>query len=217
MRIMSSCSPSRLADALCVALAARSPLAIRCSSAPTVSERSHRQQSSRSSASASMYSQRKLVNPFHLRSSESSEQACAREWSCSPKLRFSQYRQDDSKVRYLFCTTIHSSRLTTKRCSTWVLSVKREYRCIMHRVKNWAQVQYAHSVSSPPIMSVTRVQIESIYQKPCIRTGDRATVVLRFIKHAEWLRPGDRFLFREGRVSTSRALGQRDHSVEATC
>lgn len=48
------------------------------------------------------------------------------------------------------------------------------------------------------------VQIESIIDKPCIRTGDRATVVLRFIKHGEFLRVGDRFLFREGRT---KALG----------
>ncbi|SGY23526.1 BQ5605_C019g08948 [Microbotryum silenes-dioicae] len=48
------------------------------------------------------------------------------------------------------------------------------------------------------------VQIEAIVDKACIRTGDRATVQFRFIKHAEFIRVGDRFLFREGRT---KALG----------
>jgi GTPase len=33
------------------------------------------------------------------------------------------------------------------------------------------------------------------------------SVTLRFIKHGEFLRVGDRFLFREGRVSEAFALG----------
>ena len=33
-----------------------------------------------------------------------------------------------------------------------------------------------------------------------IRTGDRATVVFRFVQRPEYLAPGDRILFREGRT-----------------
>lgn len=36
------------------------------------------------------------------------------------------------------------------------------------------------------------VQIEAILDKPCIRTGDRATVAFKFIKHAEYIRVGER-------------------------
>uniref|UniRef100_A0A069DZE2 GTP-binding protein 1 n=1 Tax=Panstrongylus megistus TaxID=65343 RepID=A0A069DZE2_9HEMI len=34
----------------------------------------------------------------------------------------------------------------------------------------------------------------------CLRTGDKATVHFRFIKHPEYLRPGQRLVFREGRT-----------------
>lgn len=33
-----------------------------------------------------------------------------------------------------------------------------------------------------------------------IRTGDRATVAFRFVQRPEWVRVGDRILFREGRT-----------------
>jgi GTPase len=33
-----------------------------------------------------------------------------------------------------------------------------------------------------------------------IRTGDRATVVFHFVQRPEYLSPGDRILFREGRT-----------------
>lgn len=33
-----------------------------------------------------------------------------------------------------------------------------------------------------------------------IRTGDRATVAFRFVQRPEYLAPGDRLLFREGRT-----------------
>jgi hypothetical protein len=33
-----------------------------------------------------------------------------------------------------------------------------------------------------------------------IRTGDRAVVAFRFVQRPEYLRPGDRLLFREGRT-----------------
>lgn len=50
------------------------------------------------------------------------------------------------------------------------------------------------------------VQIEQINNsdKSCIRTGDRATVRFAFIKNGEYIKEGDRFLFREGRT---KALG----------
>lgn len=35
---------------------------------------------------------------------------------------------------------------------------------------------------------------------PFIRTGDRATVAFRFVQRPEYLAPGDRLLFREGRT-----------------
>jgi hypothetical protein len=34
----------------------------------------------------------------------------------------------------------------------------------------------------------------------CLRTGDKAMVHFRFIKHPEYLRPGQRLVFREGRT-----------------
>ncbi|KAI2630582.1 P-loop containing nucleoside triphosphate hydrolase protein [Xylaria nigripes] len=40
--------------------------------------------------------------------------------------------------------------------------------------------------------------------RPFIRTGDRATVAFRFVQHPEYLIPGDRLIFREGRT---RGLG----------
>lgn len=48
------------------------------------------------------------------------------------------------------------------------------------------------------------VQIEAINEKSCIRTGDRAVVRFGFIKNAEFVKEGDRFLLREGRT---KALG----------
>ncbi len=36
--------------------------------------------------------------------------------------------------------------------------------------------------------------------RPFIRTGDRAMVAFRFIQRPEYLAPGDRLLFREGRT-----------------
>jgi hypothetical protein len=36
--------------------------------------------------------------------------------------------------------------------------------------------------------------------RPFIRTGDRATVAFRFVQRPEYLAPGDRLLFREGRT-----------------
>lgn len=34
----------------------------------------------------------------------------------------------------------------------------------------------------------------------CLRTGDKAHVHFRFIKHPEYLKPGQRMVFREGRT-----------------
>lgn len=34
----------------------------------------------------------------------------------------------------------------------------------------------------------------------CLRTGDKALVHFRFIKHPEYVRPGQRMVFREGRT-----------------
>lgn len=34
----------------------------------------------------------------------------------------------------------------------------------------------------------------------CLRTGDKAIVHFRFIKHPEYIRPGQRMVFREGRT-----------------
>ncbi|GAA6064648.1 hypothetical protein JCM10212_005234 [Sporobolomyces blumeae] len=48
------------------------------------------------------------------------------------------------------------------------------------------------------------IQIEGIVNAPAVRTGDRATIRFKFIKHSEYLKIGDRFLFREGRT---KALG----------
>lgn len=36
--------------------------------------------------------------------------------------------------------------------------------------------------------------------KDCLRTGDKAKVKFRFIKHPEYIRPGQRMVFREGRT-----------------
>lgn len=34
----------------------------------------------------------------------------------------------------------------------------------------------------------------------CLRTGDKALVRFRFIKHPEYIKPGQRMVFREGRT-----------------
>lgn len=34
----------------------------------------------------------------------------------------------------------------------------------------------------------------------CLRTGDKALVHFRFIKHPEYIKPGQRMVFREGRT-----------------
>lgn len=34
----------------------------------------------------------------------------------------------------------------------------------------------------------------------CLRTGDKAVVRFRFIKHPEYIKPGQRMVFREGRT-----------------
>lgn len=34
----------------------------------------------------------------------------------------------------------------------------------------------------------------------CLRTGDKALVRFRFIKHPEYMKPGQRIVFREGRT-----------------
>lgn len=48
------------------------------------------------------------------------------------------------------------------------------------------------------------IQVESIVDKPSVRTGDRATIRFRFCKNSEYLHVGQRYLFREGRC---KALG----------
>lgn len=48
------------------------------------------------------------------------------------------------------------------------------------------------------------VQIESITDKSFLRTGDRSTCQFKFLKYPEYIKVGDRFLFREGRT---KALG----------
>jgi len=48
------------------------------------------------------------------------------------------------------------------------------------------------------------VQVEHIVDKQAIRTGDRATLQLRFMRAAEHIHVGERLLFREGRT---KALG----------
>jgi hypothetical protein len=58
-----------------------------------------------------------------------------------------------------------------------------------------------------------------------IRTGDRATVAFRFVQRPEYLAPGDRLLFREGRTKglgivksvgydTSKPLGSGEEVVK---
>lgn len=42
-------------------------------------------------------------------------------------------------------------------------------------------------------------QIQSMSQE-CLRTGDKALVHFRFIKHPEYIKPGLRLVFREGRT-----------------
>lgn len=36
--------------------------------------------------------------------------------------------------------------------------------------------------------------------KDCLRTGDKALIHFRFIKHPEYVMPGQRLVFREGRT-----------------
>lgn len=36
--------------------------------------------------------------------------------------------------------------------------------------------------------------------KECLRTGDKALIHFRFIKHPEYVTPGQRMVFREGRT-----------------
>lgn len=36
--------------------------------------------------------------------------------------------------------------------------------------------------------------------KDCLRTGDKALINFRFIKHPEYMTPGQRMVFREGRT-----------------
>lgn len=36
--------------------------------------------------------------------------------------------------------------------------------------------------------------------KECLRTGDKALIHFRFIKHPEYMTPGQRMVFREGRT-----------------
>ncbi|GAA5989088.1 hypothetical protein JCM5350_003590 [Sporobolomyces pararoseus] len=48
------------------------------------------------------------------------------------------------------------------------------------------------------------IQVESIADKPGLRTGDKSVIVYKFIKNSEYLHVGQRFLFREGRC---KALG----------
>src|SRR5689334_25191038 len=61
--------------------------------------------------------------------------------------------------------------------------------------------------------------------RPFIRTGDRATVAFRFVQRPEYLVPGDRLLFREGRTKglgivksvgydPSKPLGQAEGEVK---
>ncbi|KAK4054420.1 hypothetical protein OIV83_000914 [Microbotryomycetes sp. JL201] len=57
---------------------------------------------------------------------------------------------------------------------------------------------YQAMLHSGPIRQT--VQIESLRDKPCVRTGDRASAIFRFLKHGEFLRPGDNFILREGRT-----------------
>lgn len=51
----------------------------------------------------------------------------------------------------------------------------------------------------------------------CLRTGDKALVHFRFIKHPEYIKPGQRMVFREGRTkAVGNVLKLIPHSSGAT-
>lgn len=63
---------------------------------------------------------------------------------------------------------------------------------------NWILIFFSsipvHCGSIRQTASIVSMSVE------CLRTGDKARVHFRFIKHPEYLRPGQRLVFREGRT-----------------
>lgn len=51
----------------------------------------------------------------------------------------------------------------------------------------------------------------------CLRTGDKALVHFRFIKHPEYIKPGQRMVFREGRTkAVGNVVNLISHSTNTT-
>lgn len=51
----------------------------------------------------------------------------------------------------------------------------------------------------------------------CLRTGDKALVHFRFIKHPEYIKPGQRMVFREGRTkAVGNVLRLIPHSAQGS-
>ena len=77
----------------------------------------------------------------------------------------------------------------------------------IRRFEGQVLILYHNSLIAPRYQAMLHVgsvrqtvQIESIVDKPCIRTGDKALVRFAFLKRPEFVKPGDRILFREGKT-----------------
>ncbi len=70
--------------------------------------------------------------------------------------------------------------------------------CLILYHQSTIKVRYSAMVHCGPVAQTC--QICEIFDKPFIRTGDRALVRFRFISHPEYVTPGQKLLFREGKT-----------------
>ncbi|KAI8867703.1 EF-Tu/eEF-1alpha/eIF2-gamma C-terminal domain-containing protein, partial [Ramicandelaber brevisporus] len=59
-------------------------------------------------------------------------------------------------------------------------------------------IKYQAMLHCGPIRQTVR--IVKVLEKEVLRTGDRARVVFEFLTHPEYIKPGQRLVFREGRT-----------------
>lgn len=77
---------------------------------------------------------------------------------------------------------VHSEFVADVLILNHVTTIKKKYQAMLH--------------VGPVSQTCSIIDVD----RPFIRTGDRATVAFRFVQRPEYLAPGDRLLFREGRT-----------------
>lgn len=134
-----------------------------------------------------------------LRSKRSKDRKYAKEWWWSRLLSILR-PVGSSRVKFWFFTTRLQSVPVIKR---WVSSrISSKQKTMQNKSKTQSSFEIFHTLLSILVHCGSIRQTASILSmsQDCLRTGDKALVHFRFIKHPEYIKPGQRMVFREGRT-----------------